>query len=186
MEDHEIVALYWDRKEEAIAETDRKYGAYCSNVAYGILRSREDSAECVSDTWLRAWNTMPPQRPRKLGAYLTKIVRNLSLDRYRRHHALRRGGGQLTAVYEELEEVIPTAPAGESLADSLAIRDSLERYLEQLELRQRQVFLLRYWYAHTPSEIGSQLGMTRQQVNSMLFGLRKRLKAHLEQEGIWL
>lgn len=186
MEDEQIIALYWDRSEDAIRETNFKYGPYCENISYGILRNREDSKECVSDTWLRAWNTMPPQKPTYLSLFLAKIVRNLSLDRYRKGHAVFRGSGQTALVYEELEEAIPSLQSGEQLADTLEIRDSLERFLDGLPLQQRQIFLLRYWYVHTPKEIGQQLGIRQQKINNMLYELRKKLKKHLEQEGIWL
>lgn len=186
MEDEQIIALYWERSEDAIRETSFKYGPYCENISYGIVRNREDAKECVSDTWLRAWNTMPPQKPNYLSLFLAKIVRNLSLDRYRSVHALFRGGNQIALVYEELEEAIPSNETEEKLADSMEIRDALERFLDGLPLQQRQVFLLRYWYVHTPKEIGAQLGIRQQKVNNMLYELRKKLKVHLEKEGIWL
>ena len=104
MEDAEIIELYFRRSEEAIAESDRKYGAYCSSIAWRILKSREDSEECVSDTWLRAWGAMPPARPRFLRAFFGKITRNLSLGRYERDHAAKRGGGEVSIALDELGE----------------------------------------------------------------------------------
>lgn len=186
MEDEEIISLYWERDEDAIAETDLKYGPYCRNISYAILRDQEDSRECVSDTWLHTWYAIPPQKPKNLVGFLVRIVRNLSLDRYRRKTALFRGGGQIDRVYEELEETVPSAQSGQEIADLLTLRDALERFLDRCSAEERQIFLLRYWYVHTPAEIAEQLQLRRQKVNSVLCSVRKKLRAHLEQEGIGL
>lgn len=186
MEDSGIVQLYWDRAEEAIAETAEKYGKYCFSISYGILRDREDADECVSETWYRAWNTMPPQRPVALQPFLAKITRNLSLDRYRRKHALFRGGGQVPRVLEELEHAAPSARSPEETVEELVLVSSLEQFIRTLSGEKRQVFLLRYWYFYSEREIAQMMYLSKSKVSSMLFRLRKSLREHLEKEGIGL
>lgn len=186
MEDQKIIQLYWERSEQALSETAEKYGEYCFSISYGVLRNREDADECVSDTWLRAWNAMPPQRPAALQPFLAKITRNLSLDRYRRKKALFRGGGQVPLVLEELERAAPSAPSAEEAVGESELAAALERFLWNLEEEKRQVFLLRYWFFYSDGEIARQLGVTRGKVSSMLHRLRTALRQHLEKEGIGL
>lgn len=186
MEDERIIQLYWQRAEDAIAETAAKYGAYCTSVSYGILRNRQDAEECVTDTYLRAWNTMPPERPRYLAGFLGKITRNLSLDRYRKNKAVFRGGGQIRLVYEELEETIPSHHTVETMVEEAELTRTLERFLWTLPKEKRQVFLLRYWYFRSISEISQQLCMSEAKARSMLHRMRKDLRAYLEKEGIRL
>lgn len=186
MEDAKIVQLYWDRSEDAIAETAAKYGAYCHSISYGILRSREDAEECVSDTWLRTWNALPPQRPTRLQAFLAKITRNLALDRYRRKNALFRGLGQVPLALEELEHAAPSAASAEDLATEQELIAALEKFLWELPGEKRQVFLLRYWHFCSEQEIARQMCMTKGKVTSMLHRLRNALKEQLEKEGIYL
>lgn len=186
MEDEKIIQLYWQRSEDAIAETAVKYGSYCSNISYGILRNPQDAEECVTDTYLRAWNTMPPEKPRYLAAFLGKIVRNLSLDRYRKNTALFRGGGQIRLVYEELAQTIPSRHTVETITEEAELTQILDRFLWSLPKEKRKVFLLRYWYFRSQAEISQQLGISEAKVRSMLHRLRKELKANLEQEGIHL
>lgn len=112
MTDTQIIDLYWARSEEAILATADTYGGYCAAIAWNILHSREDTEECVNDTWHRAWNTMPPQRPNSLQAYLCRIVRNLSIDRWRQRYSAKRGGG-MEALVLELEECVPAVPSAE-------------------------------------------------------------------------
>ena len=128
MEDAEIIELYWQREERAIEETARKYGAYCQGIAYNILGVYEDAEECVNDTWHRAWTTMPPQRPVSLRAYLARIVRNLSIDRYRLRRSQKRGGGFETLALE-LEDCVPPAPSAEAVWETREIAAVLDRWL---------------------------------------------------------
>lgn len=186
MEDSRIVELYWERSEEAIAESAEKYGGYCQGIAYGILRNLHDAEECVSDTWLRAWNAIPPQRPRKLAAFLGKITRNLSLDRYRKNTAKSRGGNQVQAALEELEKFLPAGESPEQELEEAELVQSLEAFLHGLSQEKRQVFLLRYWYFRPVQEIAWQLQMSESKVSSILFRARKELRQHLEKEGITL
>lgn len=186
MEDTQIVQLYWQRSEEAIAETAKKYGAFCHSVSYGILRDRQDAEECVADTWLRAWDAIPPQRPKRLAAFLAKITRNLSLDRYRKRAAQFRGSGQVILALEELQWSVPSPGSVETVAEAAELTASLERFLYGLPREKRQVFLLRYWYFRTIAEISEQLCLSEQKVTTMLFRIRKELKKHLTEEGIGL
>lgn len=186
VEDERIVELYWQRSEDAIAETESKYGAYCRSIACGILRSPQDAEECVSDTWLRTWNALPPQRPARLQPFLGKITRNLSLDVWRKKNALRRGVGQVPLVLEELEHAAPPAMSAEEAVQEQVLIASLEKFLWSLEGEKRQVFLLRYWYFRSEREIAAQLSMTKSKVTSMLHRLRNALRQHLEKEGICL
>ena len=184
MEDEQIIQLYWQRSEDAIAETAVKYGTYCHSISYGILRNAEDAEECVTDTYLRAWNAIPPQRPRYLAAFLAKIVRNLALSRYRKITAKFRGGGQVRIAFEELEQAIPSSHSVEDTMEEAELIHALEAFIFGLSKEKRQVFLLRYWYFRSMEEICVQLGISESKASSMLFRMRKELKRHLEKEGI--
>ena len=128
LEDHAIVALYWAREERALEETDRKYGSYCRTISNNILRNREDAEECVNDTYMRAWNAMPPQRPAILSSFLGKIARNLSLDRYKARHAEKRGGGSLPLALDELGECIPGQNGVEQALAEAELARSIDRF----------------------------------------------------------
>lgn len=186
MEDAKIVQLYWERSEDAIAETSAKYGAYCHSISYGILRNEQDAEECVTDTYLRAWNAMPPQRPAHLPAFLGKITRNLSLDRYRRRTAKMRGFGQVTVALEELEGSVPAPDAVAHMAETAELTVVLERFLKALPQEKRRVFVLRYWYFRSGPEIAKSLRITEAKVTAILHRTRKELKQYLEMEGISL
>lgn len=186
MEDGEIVALYWERSEAAISETLEKYGRYCNQIAYNILRNAQDAEECVSETCLRAWNAMPPQRPCRLSSFLGKITRNLSLNRYERYAAQKRGSGQGELVLSELEECIPSGATVEEASEEMALTQALNSFLAALPKLNRTVFVRRYWYLCSIQEIAAQYGMKESKVTSMLFRARNRLRLHLEKEGIVL
>ena len=182
MEDQGIVALFFDRSEQAIAETDKKYGAYCYAIAYNILACREDSQECVSDTYLAAWNTIPPKKPKLLNAFLGKITRHISIDRWRRLSAKKRGGGEVLLALEELGECAD----GESLEGVLARRELariLNTFLAALPETERNVFLCRYWYMDSIEAIGKVTGFSQSKVTSMLHRTRGKLRTVLSQEG---
>ncbi len=183
MEDRNIIDLYWQRSEEAIAMTASKYGPYCRSIAWNILYNSEDTEECVNDTYLRAWNTIPPQRPRILQTFLGKITRNLSLDRWRKIHAQKRESCVLLAL-EELEECIPGSDG--NLSEDLAIREALNGFLRSLKPEQRKVFLRRYWYFCPVKEIAEDYGISESKVKMLLLRTREKLKAHLESEGVVL
>lgn len=187
MEDERIIALFEERSEQAIAETEKKYGAYCHRIAYGVLRNAEDAGECVNDTYLRAWNSIPPMHPENFAAYLGKLTRNLSIDRERNRKRKKRGGGQTEAVLEELEECIPsTERSVEQRMEDREIKVVIERFFAGEAATERIIFVQRYWYLLPIKEIARNQGMSQSKVTSLLYRQRKRLKAELEKEGIWL
>lgn len=186
MEDAGIIALYWAREERALVETERKYGRYCWTISYNILHNREDTEECLNDTYMKAWNAMPPQRPSILSAFLGKITRNLSLDRYKAGRTDKRGGGQMVVALEELEDCLPGSGSVEqSLADAELAR-SIDRFLRTLPEKECCVFLRRYWYVDSMLEIAHRYHMAEGTVKSMLFRTRRKLKAYLEEEGVYV
>ncbi len=184
MEDRQIVDLYWTRQERALEETDRKYGGYCRTIAYNILYSKEDSEECVNDTWLRAWNSIPPQRPGILQAFLAKITRNLSLDRYKASRAGKRGGGQLPVALEELGECLQASATLEEELELRQISQILDRFLRTLPERDCCIFLRRYWYVDGIREIALRYDMAEGSVKSSLHRTRQKLRVCLEREGV--
>lgn len=183
MEDQKIIDLYWQRSEQAILETDTKYGGYCYSIAYHILENREDSEESVSDTYLAAWRSMPPKRPGILSAFLGKIVRHLAIDRWRRKTAGKRGGGETILALEELEDCVS---GGESAEDALHRKELvvfLNRFLDSLPETERSVFLCRYWYVDPVQTIADTFGFSAAKVNSMLYRTREKLRKQLQKEG---
>lgn len=184
MKDHEIVELYWSRSETAISETAGKYGRYCHRIAYNILQDHEDCKECVNDTYLRAWNAMPPSRPSRLSAFLGKITRNLALDRYDRYTAQKRGLGQVPLALEELEGLIPSASDMEQAIDALALAKALNRFLAGTKPKPRAIFVQRYWFFCPVKEIAASFGVSESKVKMTLLRLRGKLKAFLEEEGV--
>ena len=184
VEDSKIVELYWARAEAAIAESERKYGKYCYTIAHGILRCREDSEECVNDTWLGAWNAMPPHRPSMLSTFLGKITRRLALHRVEKSTAEKRGGGTVPLVIEELNECLP-APV-EGGVEEIALAEVLDRFLDSLPQMARTMFLQRYWYLRSVREIARELGVGESRVKVTLHRARARLREMLEKEGIGL
>lgn len=184
MEDAQIVELFWARSERAIAEAEARYGKYCWSIAYNILTSTEDSAECVNGTWLNAWKAMPPKRPSCLSAFLGKLTRNLALNRYKRLRADKRGAGQLTLALEELGECIPVRNEMEGVEDRALIVSVLDRFLASLSKRDRMVFVRRYWYVSSVAEIAGDYGLSQSNVKMILARGRDRLRQALEQEGV--
>lgn len=182
MDDQAIVELYWTRSERALAETDAKYGAYCYSIAYNILTNREDAEESVSDAYLAAWSTIPPKRPVRLSTFLGKLTRRISIDRWRKRTADKRGGGETDLVLEELENCI----AGNQNVESAYIRKELaaviNRFLDSLTQTERNVFLCRYWYLDSVADIASYFGFSQSKVASMLHRMRKKLRVQLEKE----
>ena len=155
MEDQGIIALFFDRSEQAIEETDKKYGGYCYSIAYNILSNREDSEESVSDTYLAAWNTIPPRRPNFLNAFLAKMTRHISIDRWRKLSAKKRGGGEIILALDELEECVDSHNVETELAKKELTR-VLNMFLSSLTETERNVFLCRYWYRNLMT--GEDLG----------------------------
>lgn len=186
MKDSEIIDLYWARSEAAISATEEAYGGYCCAIAYHILRSRRDAEECVNDTFLRAWNAMPPHRPNRLSTFLGKITRNLAINRYRESRTEKRGRGQVELVLSELEDCVPAENTVDRAVEELALTEALNRFLRAQPERKRSIFILRYWYLYPVREIAARYGMRETGVASLLFRMRKELKAYLEKEEILL
>lgn len=186
MEDERIIDLYWARQETAIVETDKKYGGYCRSIALHILNSMEDSEECVNDTWLRAWDSMPPKRPDFLSAFLGKITRNLSISRYRMGHARKRGSGETDLLLMELEECIPAGKTVEEEIEGKETAAAIDSFLYGIDEESRNMFVRRYFYVDSIKEIAQRFDVSESKVKSQLFRTRNRLKDHLEKEGIVL
>lgn len=184
MEDEKIIELYWQRDEEALRQTNLKYGSFCYYIAHNILKDDEDSEECVNDTWFKTWMVIPPKRPEFFQAFLGKITRNLSLDRYRKRHASKRGGGSVDVIYEELKECIADHTSEEARTDTIVITDALGRFLREISKDARIIFVRRYWYADSVAQIAEYYGMSESKVKSSLMRSRNKLKAFLEKEGI--
>ena len=184
MDDQEIIARFFARDEEGLTAARARYEPYCAAVARSLLNDPRDQEECLSDTWLRAWNAIPPQRPRSLGAFLAKITRNLAINRLRDGNAQRRGGGQVPLALEELGECVSPEGSPEGELDGQAAEEALNRFLDGLPPLQREVFLRRYWYLDSIEDIARRAGWSKSRVTTTLHRLRVRLRAHLIQEGI--
>ena len=184
MDDQEIIARFFARDEEGLTAARARYEPYCAAVARSFLNDPRDQEECLSDTWLRAWNAIPPQRPRSLGAFLAKITRNLAINRLRDGNAQRRGGGQVPLALEELGECVSPEGSPEGELDRQAAEEALNRFLDGLPPLQREVFLRRYWYLDSIEDIARRVGWSKRRVTTTLHRLRVRLRAHLIQEGI--
>lgn len=183
MEDSRIVELYWRRAEDGIRETAVKYGAYCSRIAYGILQDRSDVEEVVNDTYLAAWNSIPPHRPKTLSTYLGKLTRRIAIDRLRAGCAQKRGGTQLPLALEELAELAAAEQVEDAVCESV-LTDVLNQFLKELPEMQRRVFVCRYWYLDSITEICERFGFSESKVKSMLSRTRARLRVCLERRGM--
>ena len=183
MEDERIVALYWERSEEAIRQTQSKYDNYCMGIAGRILPNHEDARECVNDTYLAAWDAIPPQRPAVLSTFLGKLTRRISIDRWRALTADKRGGSAVTVALEELEACIPggTDPVKEVEAKELA--RAISGFLRTLPYIQRKVFLMRYFEMADLTRIQVEFQISSSKATSMLHRTRKKLKTYLQEEG---
>ena len=182
--DEEIIALYWKRDSNAIEATSRAYGTYCYAIANGILKSPEDAEECVNDTWMRAWNTIPPQRPQRLRVFLAKITRNLAFDKSKSRCTQKRGGGEICLALEELGECVDAGADPESEVMAEELRGSINGFLRGLPGRDRDIFLRRYFFVESTDDIATRYGMTRSAVLMALSRTRKKLKLYLKKEGL--
>lgn len=183
MEDSRIIDLYWRKDSDAISESARKYGAYCFAVADNILHNNEDSEECVNDTWMRAWDAMPPQRPRVLRMFLAKITRNLAFDRSRAQAAEKRGGGELSLVLEELAECLTSGTDVEVIYEGKELRQCIRRFVRALPERDGNVFVRRYFFTETVAVIARRYDLTENHVMVILSRTRKKLLRELKKEG---
>ena len=183
MEDRQIVELYFQRDTAAIQESDNKYGSYCFAIADNILHNNEDAEECVNDTWLGAWNAMPPQKPIRLRMFLAKITRNLSFDRFSARSAQKRGGGEIHLVLDELAECIACETDIENDYLAKELEQCIRLFVRKLPARDGNVFVRRYFFTESIATIAKRYGMTENSVMVVLSRTRKKLKAHLEREG---
>lgn len=186
LDDSKIIELFWTRSENAVSETSAKYGTYCRGISMQILHSEADAEECVNDTWLHAWNSIPPSKPNILKAYLGKITRNLSLDRWKRNTAQKRGGSQLELMLEELGDCIPAADSVQLEVETKAVAEVINVFLKEQTEMSRWLFVRRYWYGDSMADLSQKSGMTESNIKTQLFRLRQKLKQRLEKEGVQL
>ena len=182
MEDFKIVDLYWERSERAISETRTKYERMLSGISYSLLRSEEDAEECVNDTYLSAWNSMPSDRPIYLGAYLSKIIRALSIDKFRSKHSKRRGGFE--ELCEELDECIPDPSSIQAQYENGQLAKAINRFIAELPEEKRVIFIRRYFYSDSVEQIAKRMGFTSSKVKTSLFRMREELRQILEKEDM--
>lgn len=185
MTDEELVALFWARDEAAIAGTRARYGNLCGAIAGRMLQSAQDAEECVSDTWLAAWNAMPPARPARLGPFLGRITRNLALKRLERGGAQKRTA-EFGATLDELAECLPGGESVEQAVDAKALAAAVNAYLGGLKPFARGVFLQRYWYARPVKEIAAAYGVSENKVSVTLHRTRAGLQRFLQEKGAWI
>lgn len=183
MDDEEIIALYQTRDENAIRQTEKKYSGYLTTIALNILGNREDSEECVNDTYFKAWNSIPPNIPAKLRYYLGKITRELSIDRLRKKTSRKRGGTEYDLSLDELAECTGSSDSTEQAADLSVLVELIERFLRSLRDNERDMFVCRYYFCDSVKEIAKYFGVNESKVKNTLFGIRTKLKKHLESEG---
>ena len=186
MEDLKIIELFFERKECAVAETERKYGRYLSKIAYNILFDTEDSEECVNDTYMKTWNIIPPQKPKVLSTFLGKITRHLAIDVFRKKHAEKRVNSEFVLSLSELDECIPDNLSAETAFEEKELSESINCFLSSLSKENRDIFVCRYFYSDSIKDIASFFGTSESKIKSSLFRSRKALKEHLEKEGFSL
>lgn len=183
MEDEKIIDMYWERNQSAIVQTEQKYGRYCGRIATNILYDRADTEECLNDTWFRAWNSMPKERPAILSAFLGAITRNLALDRYRRKHSAKRGNGEMPYIFDELWDVAGGVEPDRQI-ERQEFAAGMNDFLQGIDSESRVIFVRRYWYMDSVGVIAERLHMSESKVKSNLFRTRKKLRAYLEQKGL--
>ncbi len=181
--DCDIVQLYWARDVEAISATEAKYGHYLSAIAQNILCNPEDAEECVNDTYLKAWNSIPPHRPAMLSTFLGKLTRHLAFNRYQYNRAEKRGGGELPLVLDELAECVSDRDDVEQIIDRNELAAAINEFLRRLPAKQRAMFICRYWSSDSVSAIAARFGMTAGNVSVTLNRLRHKLRQHLIERG---
>ena len=186
MDDNGIIQLYWDRNDQAIRVTSEKYGHYCKAIAKNILNNEEDAEECVNDTYLNAWNSMPTHWPEQLATFLGKITRNLSFNKYKHDHAEKRGGGEIILVLEELTDCVSDISNVEQMLDRQELVKAINSFVRSLSPKKRNIFVCRYWYADSVSKIANDYGMLQGSVSKVLERTRKQLKVYLAERGFEL
>lgn len=184
MNDDEIIQLYFERNQSAIAETSEKYGAYCKKISYNILYNEQDTEECVNDSYLKLWQAIPPKKPNCLRTYLGKLVRNISINKYEKDHAQKRGAGETDIILSELEECISSTSSIESEFDRKELTTAINNFLSTLKKEKRIVFVRRYWYMSSVSEVAEICEISQSKVKSILFRVRKDLYEYLQKEEL--
>lgn len=180
MTETEIITLYWQRNEEAIVQTKQRFGRYCMVVAQNVLGNVSDAEEVFGDACLKAWNTIPPEKPSSLKAYLARMTRQLAINRIEKDTAQKRGGGEFTLALEELEGCIGVS---DDPVDAIVLKDAMNAFLRSLPTQSRQIFVLRYWHFYTVAEIAQHLGISQSKVKMQLLRSREKLRSHLLKEG---
>jgi len=184
MEDAAIVDLYWQRDHRAISETDKKYGRYCYTIAYNICADHEDAEECVNDTWFKAWNLMPEQRPTALTGFLGAITRNLAINAFRFKHRKKRGGGETVLALDELSECLADSMDVSREYEKKEFEEAIGTFAEGLNETEQKVFVSRYYFLASVEEIAARLHCTQGKVKSILFRVRGKLRIYLQEEGL--
>ena len=182
MEDTRIIELYWQRSHQAIQETKIKYGGYCFTIAKNLLGDERDAEECVSDTYLGAWNAMPPHRPRHLNLFLAKITRRLAFNRFDSRTARKRGGGELPLVLEELDQCIAGGTDPEALVEARELKEAIQAFVSALPPREQSLFVKRYFFTQPISQVAREMDMTANHVSVALSRIREKLRAYLIKE----
>lgn len=183
MTDDEIIQLFFERKEEAIKETYKKYGSYCFKIANNILGNREDSEECLNDTWLEIWDSIPPTRPVHFHLFLAKMVRNLSINKYRSKYAKKRGNGEMALILDELEECIVGQSDVETLVIAGELQSTINKFVRGLSEKEGNIFIRRYFYSDSIKDISNRYHISENNVRVILNRTRNKLKIRLEKEG---
>ena len=186
MEDENIIRLYWDRDETAIEETSKKYGKYCFSIANNILCSREDSEECVNDTYVKVWDSIPPKRPSIFSAFIGKITRNISLNRYKLNNAEKRGGSNMDIVLDEIGEIVSGQPGPEEEAVMSDMTAAVNEFLAALPAEKRIMFVRRYWYADDVKSIALRMGTSENNISVSVRRIRNNLRDYLIERGFGL
>lgn len=183
MEDKDIIQMYWDRNEQAIDETSVKYGHYCTSIAMNILNSHEDAEECVNDTYLNTWNTIPPHKPNILSTFLGKIARNLSFNKYKYNHSMKRGGYEISLILDELSEIVSDEETVEDNVIRNELIKTINNFLDTLPDEKRYIFIRRYWYSDSITTIANQYGRTENSISVELNRIRRKLCYYLAERG---
>lgn len=184
MEDSRIVELFWSRSESAIKETSSKYGKYCYAIAYNILSNEQDADECVNDTYMGAWNSIPPHRPSVLSTFLGKITRRISINRWKKQSRDKRGGNTVTLALCELADCVPSSDNTEEILEIKELSAAINTFLFTLTETERDVFVCRYWLLASVEAISTRFDFSQSKTKSMLYRTRKKLNAFLDKEGL--
>ena len=182
--DAQLLELYESRDESAIEKTAEHYGAYCTSIAMNILRNKEDADECVNDTYLKAWNAIPPEQPRVFSSFIGRITRNLAINKYKSKTTHKRSGHETAVLLGELEDCIPAAVNVEEEIESRDLSRIIKEYLSKLREEDRKFFVCRYWYNDSVPEIAELHEVSIGKVQMSLHRTRKRLKVYLKKEGV--